>query len=78
MGIYSIMVEAGSGLNSELLKYNEIDEVNHFMAPKFFGEGLSFASNLKIDKISDAIYLKDIKIKQIEDNFLINGKIKLY
>lgn len=78
MGIYSIMIEAGSGFNTQLLKAGEVDEINHFIAPKIFGEGLEFVNGLKFDRINDTIELKDIKIKQIENNLLINGKIKEY
>lgn len=75
-GIYSIMVESGSRLNSILLKEKEIDEINHFIAPKIFGSGFSFIEGLECDEVSDAIELQDIKIKQIEDNILINGIIR--
>lgn len=78
LGIYSIMIEAGCGFNSELLRSNEIDEINQFIAPKIFGNGLNFINGLNFDKIENTIHLKDIKIKQIEDNLLINGKIKKY
>ena len=78
MNIYSIMTEAGSGFNSELIKNNEIDEINHFIAPKIFGGGLDFIKGLNIEEIENSIKLKDVKIKQFEDNFLINGKIKTY
>ena len=78
LGIYSIMVESGSGFNSLLLKAGEVDEINHFFAPKIFGNGLNFVEGLNFNKIDEAIRLKDIKIKQVEDNFLINGKIKIY
>ncbi len=76
MNIYSIMVEAGQGLNSLLLKNKEVDEINHFFAPKIFGSGLNFVDNIMIDKVSQAIELENIKIKRFDDNFLINGKIK--
>lgn len=75
-GIYSIMVEAGAGLNSILLKEKEIDEINQFIAPKIFGSGKSFVEGIEIDEVNEAIQLKDIKIKKIEDNFLINGRIE--
>lgn len=78
LGIYSIMVEAGCGFNSQLIKADEIDEINHFIAPKIFGGGLDFVNDLNFGKIDDTIELKDVKIKQIENNFLINGKIKKY
>lgn len=78
LGVYSIMIESGCGLNSQLLKANEVDEINQFIAPKIFGNGLNFVDNLIFDKINETIQLNDIKIKQIKDNFLINGKIKKY
>ena len=76
MGIYSIMIEAGSGLNSVLLKEKEIDEINHFIAPKIFGNGLSFVNELNTNEVSESIQLENIKIKTFGDNLLINGKIK--
>lgn len=75
-GIYSIMVEAGSGLNSILLKEKEVDEINQFIAPKIFGSGKTFVEGIELNEVDEAIKLKDIKIKKIEDNFLINGKIE--
>ena len=76
IGIFSIMIEAGCGFNSELLKSNEVDEINLFMAPKIFGGGLNFVDGLKFKEINEAIQLENIKIKQFDDNFLINSKIK--
>ncbi len=76
MKIYSIMVEAGQGLNSLLFKNNEVDEINHFFAPKIFGSGLNFVDNILIENVNEAIELENIKIKRFDDNFLINGKIK--
>lgn len=76
LGIYSIMVEAGCGFNSILLKENLIDEINLFFANKIFGSGINFIDSFNLDKIKDCIELENIKIKQFDDNFLINGKIK--
>lgn len=75
-GIYSIMVEAGCGFNSELFKAGEVDEVNIFYAPKIFGSSFGFTGGFDFQEIDECIEIKDMKIKQIEDNFLINGKIK--
>lgn len=75
-GIYSIMVEAGVGFNSILLKNKLVDEINQFVAPKIFGSGINFVQNIEISKIDDAIELDDICIRKIDDNFLINGKIR--
>ena len=75
-GIYSIMIEAGQGLNSELLRNGLVDEINQFVAPKIFGSGLGFVDKIETDEVNSAIKLEDIKIKTFDDNFLINGKIK--
>jgi len=75
MNIFSIMIEAGSGLNSILLKEKEVDEINQFISNKIFGSGCSFVEGLDIKEVEDCIKLKDINIKRLEDNFLINGKI---
>lgn len=76
MGIYSIMIEAGQGFNSILLKEKMVDELNIFYSNKIFGNGLNFVDNLETDEIPEAIELEDINIKQLNNNFLINGKIK--
>ena len=75
MKIYSVMVEAGSGLNSILIKEKEVDEINQFISNKIFGSGYGFVENLGVKEIKNCVQLKNIKIKKFEDNFLINGKI---
>ena len=69
MGIYSIMVEAGQGLNSVLFENKEIDEINYFIAPKIFNKGINFINNI------GEINFKNVKIKCIDDDILINAKI---
>lgn len=76
MGIYSILIEAGCGFNSILLKSKEIDEIYHFIAPKIFGCGKNFVNDFELNEIEDCIELKEIKIKQLDDNLIINGKMK--
>ncbi len=76
LGIYSIMIEAGSKFNSSMLKEGLVDEINLFYANKIFASGLNFVEGFNLNKIEDCIELKDIKIKQLEDNFLLQGKIK--
>ena len=75
MKIYSIMVEAGSGFNSLLFKNKEVDEINHFIAPKIFGSGINFVSGIEISKIDEAIKFHDLKIKKLQNDVLINAKV---
>jgi len=73
--VYSIMVEAGCGFNSLLLKNKEVDEINHFIAPKIFGSGISFIDNIECNDINNCIKLENIKTKRFDDDILINAKI---
>ncbi len=77
--IYSIMTEAGQGFNSLLFKNKEIDEINHFIAPKIFGSGLDFVEGIECLDINSCIKLEKIKIKKFFDNgyedILINAKV---
>ena len=69
MGIYSIMTEAGQGLNSMLFEAREIDEINCFIAPKIFNNGVNFTYDV------GEINFKNVKIKNIDDDILINAKV---
>lgn len=75
MGIYSILTEAGGGLNSALLRDCAVDEVYHFIAPKILGGGIDFVSDLNPSFISDSILTKDLSIKKIENDILLNYKL---
>lgn len=75
MGIFSIMVEAGCAFNTLLLKNKEVDEIYQFIAPKIFGGGYNFIDGLDFDEINEAISIKDMKIKKIDTDFLLSGKI---
>ena len=75
MGIPSILVEAGCGLNSELLKAKEIDYVYQFIAPKIIGDGISYADKIQKNDINLAIKIKNEKTTKIDDDILVQGKI---
>ncbi len=75
IGVYSIMVEAGAGLNSILFKNGIINEINHFIAPKIFGSGKNAIELKEISEIKDCVEISEIKYKHFGDNLLINGKI---
>lgn len=75
MGIPSILVEAGCGLNSELLKAKEIDYIYQFIAPKIIGEGISYADKIQKNDINLAIRIKNEKTTKIDDDILVQGKI---
>lgn len=52
--INSIMIEGGAGLLSYCMKEDLIDELQLFIAPKIFGQGVSTFSNYKLNSLKDA------------------------
>ena len=74
-GIISIMIEAGAGLNSALIKAKEVDEINQFIAPKIFGCGIDFVKNFDIENVDECVKLKDVNISYFNDDILLNAFI---
>lgn len=74
LGVYNVMVEAGAGLNSNIIAAKEADEIAHFMAPKIFGGGKCFVEGLGIENIEDCTKLSDLKCKKLKNDILITGK----
>ncbi len=73
-GVYSLLVEAGSGLNSEIIKAGEVDFLYQFIAPKIMGHGLGFADGIEIFDINSALKLKNLKVKNFTPDILITGE----
>jgi diaminohydroxyphosphoribosylaminopyrimidine deaminase / 5-amino-6-(5-phosphoribosylamino)uracil reductase len=71
--ITGILCEGGSTLASSLLREKLVDKVCVFIAPKILGSGMNGFSDLGIETLSDAIYLKDREIEEIGDDILITG-----
>ncbi len=74
MGIYSVMVEGGSGLNSAVIKAGEADYLHHFIAPKILGSGLDFVKGFDTAQIDDCYKLEILNIKKCLPDVLINAK----
>ena len=70
-GIYSVLVEAGSGLNSAIIEAGEADFLYQFIAPKIAGRGLGFADGLEISDINLAQKLKNVKITKFPPDILL-------
>ena len=77
LGIDSLLLEGGGTLNAAFLEAGCVDEVWAFIAPKIIGgEGVKTpVSGKGIEKMSDAIQLKNIDIQNINGDILIKGKI---
>ena len=76
--IDSILVEGGATLNFSMIEEGLIDKVISFIAPKIIG-----GKNAKtpiggngIEKIKDAIMLKDIKVSTFDEDIMIEAYIR--
>ena len=71
--ITSILVEAGTTLNSYLLKNKYIDKIYYFIAPKILGGTKNAYDDLGIEKWDKQIKLNDIKHEIIDEDILLIG-----
>lgn len=78
MGIASVLIEGGSSLNSYALEDGIVDKVMFFIAPKIIGGKESFPSvgGKAFRKLSEAHQLKNITLKRIGEDILVEGYIK--
>lgn len=76
IGIYSVLVEGGSGLNSAIIKAGEADFFYQFIAPKILGKGLGFADGLLPDSVDSAIVLKNIKMRNFSPDVLLTAEFR--
>ena len=76
--ITSILVEAGSSMNAHALEEEIVDKVMVFIAPKIIGGKESFPAvgGKSFRKLEEAYRLKDIKMRRIGEDFLIEGYIE--
>jgi diaminohydroxyphosphoribosylaminopyrimidine deaminase/5-amino-6-(5-phosphoribosylamino)uracil reductase len=75
--VTSLLVEGGKGVFTEALKSGSVDKVLAFVAPVILGGDARFAAvgELGVEKISDALKLRDINIERVGDDVLIEGYV---
>ncbi len=76
--IDSIMVEGGGTLHASFLEKGLINRVYAYIAPKLIGgsKALSPIEGIGIEKMEYANKLKEVEIKQLEQDILITGILK--
>lgn len=76
--IGSLLVEGGGEVISSFLKEEVVDRIYFFYAPIIIGgkDAPTPVEGEGVEDINSAIKVKNIKIKEIDDNFLIIGEIK--
>ncbi len=79
MGITTVLVEGGSEVAASFLKKKLVDKVVFFYAPKIIGaEGKSMVGKLAIPKISEALSIKEIRVKTMGGDFVVEGYTDAY
>ena len=71
--ISSVMIEGGSQLNSSAIKERIADKLLVFTAPKLVGNGLGAVGNLGVTKIDKAVKLKNMEMKKIGKDLLLEA-----
>lgn len=68
-GVHHLLIEAGPTLSSEFLRKKRVQELHHFIAPKYFGAGLSFS------RVFEFSNLDGLAHKSVNSNVLEDGNI---
>jgi len=74
-GVNKIMIEGGGEVLGSAFDHKVVDEVYAFIAPKIIGgrDAKKPAEGNGINKIKDALQLKDVNIKYLNPDILIHG-----
>lgn len=75
MSVMSLLVEGGAGIIGSLLRDRLIDKCYLFKAPKLLcgGDGIPMAAGPGPREMSDALVLKEIRVRRFKDDILIRG-----
>jgi len=78
MEISSVLIEGGASLNSYALEDGIVDKVMFFISPMIIGGEKSFPAigGKTFKKLEEAYRVKDLKIKRVGEDLLIEGYIK--
>lgn len=73
----SVFIEGGANINASFLKYDLVDKVYWFIAPKIIGgeNAKGPIGGTGVDTVDKAVKLKDIEITQIDEDILVSANI---
>jgi diaminohydroxyphosphoribosylaminopyrimidine deaminase/5-amino-6-(5-phosphoribosylamino)uracil reductase len=77
MGVVNLLVEGGGGVAGSLLDSGLIDKVVFFFAPKMIGgkDATPMIGGFGIKKLKDALKIKDLTVRNIGEDFLVEGYV---
>jgi diaminohydroxyphosphoribosylaminopyrimidine deaminase/5-amino-6-(5-phosphoribosylamino)uracil reductase len=73
--IYSVLIEGGRNLFSDVLTAGIVNQCSFFIAPKLFGQedAISVVTLAPVHHLADVLSLTNIKSEQLDDNIYITG-----
>lgn len=74
-GFNSILLEGGGILAGKMLEENLIDKIEFIYAPKLAGSGTSPLSGFHLDKMAEAVQIRDWEISDLFGDIKISGYI---
>ncbi|OGI00862.1 MAG: riboflavin biosynthesis protein RibD [Candidatus Melainabacteria bacterium GWF2_37_15] len=77
-GIYSVLIEAGTGLNSVVLKKNLADKIYFFIAPKIMGDknAMPLFQGFDVKNLAECLEFKFGDIKVFSPDVMMEGYLK--
>ena len=77
LNITSLLIEGGSRIAASALKAGIIQKVNLFYGPKLLGgRGLSGIGDLSVHRLSEAVNLRNVRLRRLPPDFLVEGYVK--
>lgn len=73
LDISSILLEGGGTLNGAMLEAKLVDKAYLFVSPKIIGSGINNFQFAGIEKMSEAIVLREMSVERLGDDVLISG-----
>ncbi len=78
LNILNVFIEGGGKIFGSFINNNLVDKIYTFIAPKFVGGGIDSVQGKGVELMKDAYQLKDMRIKRLEEDVMISGKLTDY
>ncbi|MBI5756691.1 MAG: bifunctional diaminohydroxyphosphoribosylaminopyrimidine deaminase/5-amino-6-(5-phosphoribosylamino)uracil reductase RibD [Nitrospirae bacterium] len=77
-GITSILIEGGSEINASALHEGVVDKVVLIYSPRIIGgsDSIGVVGGHSPKSLDESIFLKDIRIKRLEEDIMVEGYVK--
>ncbi len=76
LGIASVMVEGGADVFSQFIRPGMADKLHVFVAPKIMGSGKTFSDGIQLNRLTDAVEVDRMEIRQVGCDLMITGYFK--